>query len=315
MLFIDANIYLELFKSSQSSLKKLLPSLESLKDEIFSTSQIVNEVNRNKVKVASESFLEYIKNYKPPTGRLPEHLEEDGKDVVEKWNKESAILQSSIKDSQKTLSAAVEHLLLKVMNGKDGASVSLNKIFSTAISPSDEELTKARIRKELGNPPGKPVDSLGDQVSWEQLLATYDGKEPIWIISADNDYSSKVNNSRYLNAYLFEELKNKIGKDPVVHIFESLAEGIEHYSENRPQPVENLPPKEELKVIAANELKTRKEWGMSHGFPEPIACFKCGEKQGFNGPVPKPSQYGGWTYQWLCNACHQWNDFGESYDE
>lgn len=315
MLFIDANIYLEFFKSSQASLKKLLPSMESIKGEIFVTSQVANEVRRNKVKVASESFREYVKSYKPPSGRLPEHLEEDGKDVVEKWNRESAKLLSGLKESQISLSDAVEHLLLKVMRSEDGASVSLETILSNALPPSNDDLNNARLRKELGNPPGKPTDSLGDQVSWEQLLAAYKGEEPLWIISADNDYSSKVNNSRYLNSYLFEELKKKLGKAPDIFIFESLAEGIEHYSENRKKPVENLPPKEELREIAANELKERKEYGMTRGFPDPIACFKCGEKKGFNGPVPKPSQYGGWTYQWLCNACHQWNDFGEPYNE
>ncbi|MEW8509135.1 MAG: hypothetical protein AB2598_20835 [Candidatus Thiodiazotropha sp.] len=256
-----------------------------------------------------------MKSYKAPTGRLPGHLEEDGQDVVEKWNKDSAALRTSITESQHSLSDAVELLLSKIMKGEDGASATLNAIFSSAYTPSEGELNNARLRKELGNPPGKPADAVGDQISWEQLLSAYGGEHPLWIISSDNDYSSKVNSKRYLNAYLYEELKKQIGKEPEVYVFETLAEGIEHYSEHRKTPVENLPTKEELKKIAAKELMERKEWGFSHGFPEPIVCFKCGEKKGFRGPVPKPSQYGGWTYQWLCNACHQWNDFGESYED
>jgi len=67
VLFIDTNIYLEFFKSSQAAVKKLLPSIESLKNEIFVTEQIANEVNRNKVKVASDSLRDFINSYKLPS--------------------------------------------------------------------------------------------------------------------------------------------------------------------------------------------------------------------------------------------------------
>ena len=314
MLYIDANIYLELFKSSQASLKKLLPPIKALKDEIFITSQVVSEVNRNKVKIASEGLHDYVKNYKPPGAILPELLDEEGESKVKNWNKELVELRAGIKKTQNDLSDVVDHLLRKVMNGEDGASLSLRELFAKAKTPTDAELHNARIRKELGNPPGKPSDPLGDQLSWEQLLSAYDGKTPLWIISVDTDYSSQVNSARYLNAFLFEEVKGKIGRKPEVYVFDSLARGIEHYSEKRAIPIERMPSKDQLREMAAKKLRDRNRSGLPRGFFIPNSCYRCGAVESFSGPVPKPSHYGGWTYQWLCNACHQWNDFGEPYD-
>lgn len=314
MIFIDANIYLEFFKSSQAELKKLLPVLESLKDNIYVTQQIADEVSRNKVKVASDNLRNYVNNYKPPRVRLPEHLEEGDEKLVEDWNKTSSKLTSDYSASEKALSAVTEHLLDKIMKSEDAASISLEKLFDTAIKPTQQNILNAKYRKELGNPPGKATDPVGDELSWEQLLETYNGESPLWIVSADNDYSSSINKKRFLNAFLFNELKQKISREPVIYIFDSLAEGIEHFSSKSSTPVENLPSKEELKKIASSELKQRNEWATSQVFPDPIRCYKCGEMKGLDGPVARPSIYGGWTYQWRCNVCHEWNDFGEHYD-
>lgn len=46
---------------------------------------------------------------------------------------------------------------------------------------------KARARKELGNPPGKP-NSLGDAVNWEWLLESIPKGESLVIISSDGDF-------------------------------------------------------------------------------------------------------------------------------
>lgn len=315
MLFIDANIYLEFFKSSQDKLKKLLPVLETLKDDIFISQQIADEVTRNKIKVCSDSLRDYVNCYKSPSVRLPEHLEEGDEKFVGEWNKTSSKLSTDYKASKDALNGLAEKLLNKIMKSQDAASISLAKIFETAAQPTNDNKLKARNRKEIGNPPGKAADPVGDELSWEQLLEAYNGESPLWIISADNDYSSCINNQRFLNAFLFNEIAQKIGKEPTIYVFDSLAEGIRHFSDNNPKAIANLPSKEELVEIASSEMNQRLVWEIPHNFPEPIGCHKCGQKNGFVGPVVKPSQYGGYTYQWLCNACHEWNDFGEPYDE
>jgi predicted nucleic acid-binding protein len=62
-IFIDANIYLNFFDSNKPELKKLLGSLLQIKDSLFIGSQIVNEVNRNKLDVAQRSLRNHFNNY------------------------------------------------------------------------------------------------------------------------------------------------------------------------------------------------------------------------------------------------------------
>jgi hypothetical protein len=53
-IFIDANVYLDFYRIPSG--KKLLTSLLEQRDHIFVTTQLVNEVTRNKLKVAANSL-------------------------------------------------------------------------------------------------------------------------------------------------------------------------------------------------------------------------------------------------------------------
>jgi hypothetical protein len=60
MIFIDANLYLPFYCGEKA--KKLLPALAELRDYIFVTTQIVSEVDRQKVKLAKGLFAKQLKN-------------------------------------------------------------------------------------------------------------------------------------------------------------------------------------------------------------------------------------------------------------
>jgi hypothetical protein len=49
-------------------------------------------------------------------------------------------------------------------------------------------------------------------------------------------------------------------------------------------------------------------------FDPAIKCFYCGADTE-TGLIPKPSMYGGWTYQKFCRICGKFSDTGEPYDE
>jgi hypothetical protein len=67
VLFIDANQYVKLYGLTKG--KRLLDLLESQKDHIFVTAQIVDEVLRNKLRSAQTFLLaNQIK------GSIPDHL-------------------------------------------------------------------------------------------------------------------------------------------------------------------------------------------------------------------------------------------------
>ena len=267
------------------------------------------------MKVAAASLAEYLSVYKMPAVRLPEHLEGGDEKAVAEWNKASSELVQLSKQNQEKLSEIAQALLTQVMRSEDAASAVLSALFARQHTPTPEEVERARLRRERGNPPGKPDDPLGDQISWEQLLARYDGAAPLWIISKDNDFSSKVLKHRYFNAFLWNELADRLGRPPEVFVYDSLAEGLSHYSAHRQAPVAHLPPEEELKEIAQVEARMQPPRDPVGEEVGPGGCYKCGHRGSLHGPVPRPSVYGGWSYQWMCPGCRQWVDFGEPYDE
>ncbi|QXQ07882.1 hypothetical protein KX816_07795 [Sphingosinicellaceae bacterium] len=59
------------------------------------------------------------------------------------------------------------------------------------IKQSDDVVDKARLRRDIGNPPGKS-NSLGDQMNWESLINEVPEGNDIHIVTRDGDYSSKV---------------------------------------------------------------------------------------------------------------------------
>lgn len=314
MLFIDANAYLEFFASSQGGIQKLLPALVELKDEIFVTRQVVSEVERNKLKVAANSLRSHLDNLKIQSVRLPEHLDPTPERRIANWNKKAAALAASGKTIRLELEELLSEILESVRSSSDSTSMALAKVFSRALEPSDVILSRARLRKELGNPPGKSDDPLGDQLSWEMLIDALKPGEAVWLITKDGDYATEVKGNRYLNSYLMRDLVAKHSQPVDCYCFETIADGLDHFSKNRRTPVNAIPSAEELRAIAHEEAAIRFADAGSMGWPEPTVCYKCGSSAGFYGPATRPSIYGSWTIQWGCKSCGHWCDFGEPAD-
>ena len=72
VLFIDANQYLELYLIDGG--KKLLPALEEQREFIFVTTQVVEEVQRNKVRVAARFLTETLKKLEVGGVAVPDQL-------------------------------------------------------------------------------------------------------------------------------------------------------------------------------------------------------------------------------------------------
>lgn len=141
------------------------------------------------------------------------------------------------------------------MNSTDAVSIELDKIFSLAKSPSVDDLEAARLRKEIGNPPGKAKDPLGDQLSWEQLLRHYNGNE-IWIITNDGDYFSQYNGKLYLNPFLYNELMRRGNNKPSkIKLFDSLSKGIKDFVSRLNYSVKTMPSGDKLELIMIEEAE------------------------------------------------------------
>lgn len=253
-IFIDANIYLNFFDSNKPELKKLLNALVEIKDSLFISSQIVNEVNRNKLDVAQRSLNNHFSNLeKIKPVNLPEHLEAVTTNL-QTWNNQSKEMYQKRKELQETLEELIHTTLEKIMLSTDEVSQTFMTLFERAVEASEHEIQAARYKREVGNPPSKSNDPLGDQISWEQFKNCSSCSENLWIITNDSDYYTVFKNKIYLNAFLYNELVLTNTAEPSIFCFETLADGLKHFNEQSSKKIDTLPTKEELDIIAEEEL-------------------------------------------------------------
>jgi len=191
IIFIDANVYLRFYDSSSNKFRSLLQTLVELKENIFITEQIYSEVQRNKLSVALKSFSANYKSLGIMKTSLPEHLDNNVDKRLKQWNDSRNNILIEERKLKKEYSEIVSSTLQSIMVSEDHVSKVLFNIFTSAKSASPDEIVAARLRKELGNPPGKSNDPLGDQLTWEQFLTKYSNQE-IWLITADRDYLTRM---------------------------------------------------------------------------------------------------------------------------
>lgn len=249
-LFIDANIFLGFYNSNQPEFKKLLLVLCELSQQIIVTQQIVDEVQRNKLEVFRTSVANYINQANIKKTLLPEHLTNPDKPILTDWNKKRNKLEKDANELENDLIKGLSETMHSVSASSDRVSTELKRIFSNLISVTDKQLADARHRKEIGNPPGKPNDPLGDQLSWAQLLDQIKDIQVLYIITNDADYFTEFNKQLYLNSYLYNELKS-ISPKLEIKVFNKLSEGLAEY--NKHKEIISLPDKKELERITTEE--------------------------------------------------------------
>ena len=208
VLFIDANQYLGLYGIPSG--KKLLAALQEKRDHIFVTAQVVDEVNRNKVKVTAVFLNIQVQKLEMNSAAVPVHLlsNADGRvaPMVEQLEKTHSMVKEMKEEFKKLTREVLEH----VGQSKDEVSRGLDVLFGQAVAPDEKELYRARLRKEVGNPPGKKDNPLGDELSWEQILSHCKEKPRLWIITKDSDYGTVYAGKIVLNAALYRDLSRPL---------------------------------------------------------------------------------------------------------
>jgi len=330
-IFIDTNIYLRFYDSNGSEYKSLLKSIAELKEYIFITKQIENEIERNKLEVFLNSFTTYSKKINFEKVCLPEHLDKNGTLGFSQWNKTANKIKEDSKKQQLKLGKIVGKLGKMVSEGTDDVSLELSSVYEKSIRYTSIQLEEARLRKELGNPPGKKNDTLGDQLTWEQLLDSLDQIDELWIISNDSDFMYERNSTHFLNPFLHKEILDK--KNEIkLFMYKTLAEGLNSFNTNAIK-VESLPEKSKLDKIEDYEKESNRIFYVSTGstidssigmiqscigFNEmsiPLiisekVCPDCGSK--LFGPKMN-SSFGMITEQYFCSKCKKYIDTMEEY--
>jgi hypothetical protein len=243
-LFIDANQYLTSLYSSIEG-KKLLASLEEQKDHIFISEQITYEVMRRKLGCAQLLFDRILKNIIHSS--IPDHLLDIADSEVARFR----TMFGQVKEAKSELTTLAVNALAKISKSEDDVSMCLGRLFEKKVTPTDDEFRRARDRREIGNPPGKSTDPLGDQVTWEQLLTHCKAKniQRLWIISSDTDYITMFGGSSFLNPFLHRELVNVRGSNIEVHCFDKLGDGIKDFATKAGVKADKLVSDAELEKI------------------------------------------------------------------
>lgn len=216
-LFIDTNRYLLLYGFSEKDLeeiKKLSKLIKEKKVTLWLPEQVINEFLRNRHKIPlqkCESLKKTIQDFKIP--RLPEIPE--FKKEIEELGKNFEI----IKKTNDEINSKVENLIKLVKSKIKEESFLADKIIEELFSIGnvlkyDEQIIdKAKIRFDLGTPPGKE-GSYGDAVIWETLLEEFPEKEELHFVGFDNDFRSNIDDNEF-SPFLLKEWKDKKKSDIV----------------------------------------------------------------------------------------------------
>lgn len=263
VIFPDANVLLDLYRVFDPEWTKVANRLADLGDSLIITQQVASEVNRNRLGVVRTAHVAALKELSPPQANLPPGLRTHEQDLRQATKLVGEVTKAIKRSAQSHLQA--------VALGTDETSLALAHVLDRAEAESEEQLVRARLRKERGNPPGKRTDPLGDQLSWEQLLdALSSATAVIWLVTRDGDYFTKSleGDGKLLDPVLQAEIRLR-APTAKVRLCEGLPAAINEY----------LKEKGEAEAFSEAELIHFRSVAQDHDDRrEPWECLRDGER-------------------------------------
>jgi predicted nucleic acid-binding protein len=214
--FIDTNIFLDFYRSSNEANLTLLEKLVTVKERIISTYQVEMEFLKNR----QTTLLKSIKEVRADiVGSVPA--------VITDYQTKEALKR--LRDDGRKRVATLNSKVGKVLsnpNANDRVYQALQDIFSSEDShvltrdmPVRQQIKKRAMRRFfLGYPPRKPEDtSCGDALNWEWIVECskkLSGR--IYIVTRDGDYGCEHDGKYFLNDQLKREFRDRVGNKSIV---------------------------------------------------------------------------------------------------
>ncbi len=195
-LFIDTNVFLSFLHYSSDDLEELKKLEVVLRDgrlRLLLPEQVVLEFRRNREGKLADS-LKKLRDV-----RVAPQFPQICKDYPE---------YEELRGHQRAFEETHKRLVDKIVADIETKSLKADSLIKSLFGAAQRldtpaALTRARLRTDIGNPPGKK-GSLGDAVSWEALLAAAPEGEDLYFVSSDNDYCSNLDDERF-SPFLAEE--------------------------------------------------------------------------------------------------------------
>jgi len=217
-LFVDTNVFLELYHYPRENLAQLRSLSEHIGADgirLLLPQHVTNELERNREKRLKASADTFRQTSHP--GQIPEHMLDYPQTVEYK---------RAIDAASKARNAMINQAATDASKKLLPADKVLAELFAKAdhFVDDDEVFARALKRSQKANPPGKP-DSVGDQYNWETLLAEAPEAD-LHIVSLDGDYFSTLNNG-LPHPFLAREWKER--KNAVLHVYKGIRPFLDRY--------------------------------------------------------------------------------------
>jgi len=204
-LFIDTNVFLSFYHLTSEDLeelRKLAVLVERQEIQLLLPEQVHHELRRNRDGKIADA-LKGLRSHKfaPPFPQMCKDYAEYGR----------------LRDLQRDYDATYSELLAKltgdISRRELKADSVIDELFDSAniISSTPEIVQAAKLRVELGNPPGKN-GSFGDAVNWEALLASAAREESLHFVTDDKDYWSPLEKDGFSSYLMDEWVEHKSGE-------------------------------------------------------------------------------------------------------
>lgn len=262
-LFIDANIFLKFYDFATEDLEELLKLRDRIRDRhvvLYVTEQVRDEVKRNRGNKLANSFSRLWKDTVP--------------DQYPNYAKDEELLFQEVRSAQRRLQEARQKLINRIKerirDGKLRADIVLSELFSVSQQGDHDPgvIERAKLRVDLGNPPGKR-GSLGDAVSWETLLQDVPDGEDLIVVSGDADFRSQFDKG-HVREFLADEWKNK--KSGGLILFLSLLEFAKEHEKTIKLRMETKRVRDQRRFV--ERLEASDSFESTHGAIDALGrCF------------------------------------------